>query len=183
LTNKTVLTAALVVCGLVMVLGQAGCQRAAGPTNLAGAGPRANPTPEKIDSAAISAELIKLERDWAEAVKNGDADTVRRVMADDIVIVNPDGSAAGKAEEVQAIQDRVVTIDGWDIQEPKVTVLDANNAFVSGRGVIKNGKAKVPNSKQTIDISGEYRFLDVYARRDGRWQAVASQTTAISKNQ
>jgi hypothetical protein len=62
-------------------------------------------------------------------------------------------------------------------------VLDANNAFVTGRGVIKNGKSKVPNSKQTIDISGEYRFLDVYARRDGRWQAVASQTTAISKNQ
>jgi uncharacterized protein (TIGR02246 family) len=166
-----------------MVLGQAACQRAAAPTNLADAGARANPTPEKIDTAAISAELIKLERDWADAVKNGDADTVRRVMADDIVIINPDGSAPSKAEEVQAIQERMVTIEAWEIQEPRVTVLDANNAFVTGRGVIKNGKSKVPNSKQTIDISGEYRFLDVYARRDGRWQAVASQTTAISKNQ
>ena len=181
--KTNVLSAALVVCGLVMVLFFAGCQRATPPTNLAEGRAAATPAPEKIDAAAIEAELIKLERAWAEAVKNGDADTVKRVMADDIVIINPDGSKPTKAEEVQAIQDRLVTIESWEILEPKVTVLDANNAFVSGRGVIKNGKSKVPNSKQSIDISGEYRFLDVYARRNGQWQAVASQTTPIRKNQ
>jgi len=74
-----------------------------------------------------------------------------------------------------------VTMDSWEILEPKVTVLDENNAFVTGRGVIKNGKAKVSNSRKTIDISGEYRFLDVYARRNGTWQAVASQTTPIAQ--
>jgi len=177
LMNKNVLLAVMALFGLVMV--QAGCQKAvAPPTNRADAG--ATATPEKIDTAANQAELIKLERDWADAVKNGDADTVRRVMADDIVIINPDGSTSTKAEEVEAVQARVVTIESWDISEPKVTVLDANNAFVTGRGLIKNGKSKVPNSKKSIDISGEYRFLDVYARRNGKWQAVASQTTPIA---
>ena len=174
--NKNVLLAALAMFCLLLV--QAGCQKAASPTNRAEAGPVA--TPEKIDTAAIQAELIKLERDWADAVKNGDADTVRRVMADDIVVINPDGSTSTKAAEVEAVQARVVTIDSWDISDPKVTVLDANNAFVTGRGLIKNGKAKVPNSNKTIDISGEYRFLDVYARRNGKWEAVASQTTPIA---
>jgi hypothetical protein len=61
-------------------------------------------------------------------------------------------------------------------------VLDANNAFVTGRGVIKNGRLKVANSTRLIDISGEYRFLNFYAKRDGNWQAVASQTTPIQKN-
>lgn len=181
--NKTVLSAALAVLAFVMVLGLNGCQRAAPPTNLADSRAAASPTPEKIDTAAIEAELIKLERDWADAFKNGDADTARRVMSDDITIINPDGSTATKADEVQAIQARLVTIEAWEILEPKVTVLDANNAFVMGRGIIKNGKSKVPNSKETIDISGEYRFLDVYAKRNGRWQAVASQTTPIRKNQ
>jgi ketosteroid isomerase-like protein len=182
LMNKNVLSAALTVFCLVMILG--GCQKAAGPaTTRSDASPTAHATPEKIDTAAIETELIKLERQWADAVKNGDADTVRNVMADDIVIINPDGSTPTKAEEVDAVQARVVTIDSWDISDPKVTVLDANNAFVTGRGVIKNGKAKVPNSKKTIDISGEYRFLDVYAKRNGKWQAVASQTTPIPKNQ
>ena len=164
-----------------MVLGQAGCQKAAAPTNLADSGAAAAPTPEKIDVAAIEAELIKLERQWADAVKNGDADTVRRVMSDNIVITNADGSTPTKAEEVQAIQSGALTIESFEIIDPKVTVLDANNAFVAGRGVIKNGKLKVQNSTRPIDISGEYRFLDVYAKRDGRWQVVATQTTPVQK--
>jgi hypothetical protein len=65
--------------------------------------------------------------------------------------------------------------------DPKVTVINADSAFVTGRSVIKNGKYKDANTKKTIDISGEYRFLDVYSRRDGKWQAVASQATAIAK--
>jgi len=177
LLTRNVLAVALSMFFLVMV--QGGCQSAvAPPTNRA----ETTPTPRKIDTAAIEAEVIKLEREWADAVKNGDADAARRVMADDIAIVNPDGSTSAKAEEVDAIQAKTVTMDSWEILEPKVTVLDENNAFVTGRGVIKNGKSKLPNSKKTIDISGEYRFLDVYARRNGTWQAVASQTTPIPKN-
>ena len=181
--KRNVLSAALVVFGLFMVLTAAGCQRAAAPTNLADGHAAATPTPEKIDTAAIEAEIIKLERQWADAFKTGDAEAARRVMADDVTIISPDGSTSSKAEEVRAIQDKLVTMESWEILEPKVTVLDANNAFVTGRGVIKNGKAREPNSKTTIDISGEYRFLDVYARRNGNWQAVASQATAITKAQ
>lgn len=180
--NKNVLPAALVVLVFAMVLVLAGCQRAAAPTNLADRGATAAPSPqERFDPVAIEAEIIKLERDWADAFKTGDADAARRVMADDITIINPDGSTSAKIDEVQAIQARLVTMESWEILEPKVTVLDANNAFVMGRGIIKNGKSKVPNSKETIDISGEYRFLDVYAKRNGKWIAVASQTTPIRK--
>ena len=181
LLSRNVIAVTCTTVFLVMV--QTACQRvAAPPTNRADSA-ATTPAPRKIDNAAIEAEVIKLEHEWADAVKNGDADAARRVMADDIAIVNPDGSTSAKAEEVEAIQAKVVTMDSWEILEPKVTVLDENNAFVTGRGVIKNGKSKVPNSKKTIDISGEYRFLDVYARRNGTWQAVASQTTPISKLQ
>ena len=180
--KKNVLSAALVVFGLMMVVPLAGCQRAEAPTNLADARAAASPTPEKIDTAAIEAELIKLERAWAEAVKNRDAETVRRVLADDAVIVYADGVVATKADELRSIETGATTMESWDLLEPKVTVLDANNAFVTGRGVIK-GKSKAANMKDEIDISGEYRILDVYARRKGQWQAVASQTTTIRKNQ
>lgn len=181
--NRNVLSVALSVFGLLMVVAQIGCQRAAAPTNLAEARAAASPTPEKIDTAAIEAELIRLEREWVDAIKSGNADAAKRVMSDDIVVINPDGSASSKAAEIQAIQDKLVTMDSWEIVDPKVTVLDAKNAFVTGQGVIKNGKSKAPGSKRTIDISGEYRFLDVYSRRDGAWQAVASQTTLISKDE
>jgi hypothetical protein len=160
----------------------AGCQKAvAPPTNRAGNGAAAHATPEKIHTAAIEAELIKLEREWANAPKNRDADTLRRVLADDLAITYPDGSTGTKVDEVRTIETGAVTMDSWELQDPKVTVLSADSAFITGRGIIRNGKVKDPNMKKSIDISGEYRFLDVYARRNGNWQAVASQTTPIKK--
>ena len=179
--KRNVLLTALALTGLLLVLWLSGCQKAAPPTNLAGSGASATPSPEKFDAAAIEAELIKLERDWAGAVKNRDADTVRRVLADDAVITYADGVVATKSEEVRNIETGAVTIESWDLLEPKVTVLDADAAFVTGRGVIK-GKSKAANMKTEINISGEYRVLDVYARRNGKWQAVASQTTPIRKD-
>ena len=181
--NKNVLPAALAVFSLFLIFAFSGCQRAAAPTNPAASSAAANPSPEKVDTAAIEAEIIKLERDWANSPKNRDADTVRRVLADDVVITYPDGSTGAKADEVRTIESGAVTADSWELLDPKVTVLDADAAFITGRGVIRNGKYKDPNTKKTIDISGEYRFLDVYARRNGKWQAVASHTTPIQKNQ
>jgi hypothetical protein len=64
--------------------------------------------------------------------------------------------------------------------DPKVTVLSADSAFITGRSSIKDGKYKEPTMAKAIDISGEYRFLDVYARRNGRWQVVASQATKVA---
>lgn len=177
--NKNVLSAALAVLAFVMVAGLNGCQRGAAPTNLADTGAAASPTPERIDTAAIEAEIIQLERDWANSPKNRDADTVRRVLADDVVLNYPDGTTGTKADEVRLIESGAIAMDSWELQEPKVTVLNANTAFITGRGIIRNGKYKDPKTNRTIDITGEYRFLDVYARRNGKWQAVASQATPI----
>ena len=113
----------------------------------------------------------------APRTKNGEA--VRRVVADDAVLVYPDGTVATKADEVRTIEAGDVTSDSFEMLESKVTVFDANAAFITGRSSIKNGKYKDPNTKKTIDISGEYRFLDVYAKRNGRWQVIASQATKI----
>ena len=160
---------------LAMVLG--GCQPAATGTNRADAVAAASPV--KVDPAAIEAEILKLEREWMDAPKTKNGETVRRVVADDAVLVYPDGTVATKADELRTVENGDVTADSFELLESKVTVLDANAAYIAGRSVIRNGKYKDPNTKKTIDISGEYRFLDVYAKRDGRWQVTASQATKI----
>ena len=76
-------------------------------------------------------------------------------------------------------QARIIA-DSFEMLDPKVTVIDADSAFITGRSVIKNGKYTVPDQKKPIDITGEYRFLDVYAKRDGKWQVVASQAVRRS---
>ena len=165
---------------VAVALGIAGCQPAV-DTNRNAALATASPQKPAFDAAAIEAEVIKLEHEWADANKSHNAEAVRRLVADDAVIVYPDGSVATKADEVRTIESAAVTADAFEMIDPKVTVVNADSAFITGRSVIKNGKYKDANTKKTIDISGEYRFLDVYSRRDGKWQAVASQATKIAK--
>lgn len=169
---------ALFVTAVAVVL--TGCQPAL-DTNRNAALATASPQKAAFDPAAIEAEVIKLERQWADANKTHNADAVRQLVADDAVIVYPDGSVATKADEVRTIESGSITADAFEMVDPKVTVVNADSAFIAGKSVIRNGKYKDANTKKAIDISGEYRFLDVYARRDGKWQAVASQATRIAK--
>jgi len=169
---------ALFVTAVAVVL--TGCQPAV-DTNRNQALAKASLQKEAFDPAAIEAEVMKLEREWADANKSHNSEAVRRLVADDAVIVYPDGTLATKAEEVSTIESGAITADAFEMVDPKVTVVNADSAYVTGKSVIRNGKYKDATTKKTIDISGEYRFLDVYSRRDGKWQAVASQATRIAK--
>ena len=64
------------------------------------------------------------------------------------MIVYPDGSTATKADEVRTIESGAITADAFEMLDPKVTVIDADAAFITGRSVIKNGKFKDAKSKE-----------------------------------
>jgi ketosteroid isomerase-like protein len=169
---------ALVFFVILLAVGLSGCQPAV-DTNRNAAAAAATPAKEKVDPAAIEVEILKLEREWMDAPRTKNGEAVRRVVADDAMLVYPDGSTATKADEIRTIEAGDVTSDSFEMLESKVTVINADAALLSGRSSIKNGKYKDPNTKKTIDISGEYRFLEVYAKRDGKWQVIASQATKI----
>jgi ketosteroid isomerase-like protein len=169
---------ALALLSVAVVAVMNGCQPAL-DTNRNNAIATASPAKETYDQAAIEAEILKLEREWADANKTHNVEAVKRIVADNAVIVYPDGSTATGADEMRTVESGSITADSFEIIDPKVTVIDADSAFITGRSLIKNGKNVVPGQKRPIDISGEYRFVDVYAKRDGKWQVVASQATKI----
>ena len=177
--NRNALSIALTLVVSVVGLVSVGCSPSA-ETNLnSGLTTNRNSAPEPVNTASIEAELKKIEAEWPKAYKAKDGAAVKALLADDVVLTYPDGSTGTKNDEVQLTETGAVTYDSWDMVEGKVTVLDADAAFMSGRTVVKNGKLKDPKSQQTIDISGEYRYLDVYAKRNGKWQVVASQVTQV----
>jgi hypothetical protein len=136
------------------------------------------PTPDK---AAIETELKKIENDWPRIMKERDSTTVKRIEADDGVFVYPDGSIGDKAKDVKDTESGALSADSWELADLNVNVLDNDSAVVSGRSIVKGGKYKMPNGK-TQDISGEYRFIDTYARRNGQWQLVAGASTPVMKD-
>ena len=170
----------LVLSLLVLITGMSACQPASPDTNRdATKTANANVAKETVNPVAIEAEIIKLENDWAAATQRHDVNAVRKFLADDLVMTYPDGTTGNKTSELTVIESGAMTADAWELSDTKVTVLGPDAAFITGRGVLKNAKYKDANMKKAIDISGEYRFTDVYARRNGQWLAVASQTTQI----
>jgi hypothetical protein len=152
-----------------------GCQKAADDTNRAAT---PCPTPETADTAAVETELLRIENDWPRVIKEKDVEAVKRTEADDGIFVYPDGTLGDKATDVKDMENGALSAESWELMDLKVTVLDKDAGVVSGRSVIKNGKYKMPDGK-TIDISGQYRFIDTFARRSGEWKLVAGAATPI----
>lgn len=146
-------------------------------SNTSTAAPTPEPTPDK---AAIEAALTKIENDWPRIIKEHDAAAVRRIEADDAVFVYPDGSLGDKAQDIKDMEAGSLSADSWEVADIKVNVLDNDAAVVSGRSIVKGGKYKSPDGK-IQDISGEYRWIDSYSRRNGQWQIVAGATTPVMK--
>jgi len=143
------------------------------PTNANMASPEATP-----DQAAIAAELTKIENDWPRIIRERDGAAVRRVEADDVFLVYPDGQTGDKGQDIKDIESGAISADSWDITDLKVNVLDKDAAVVSLRNTVTKGKYKMSDGR-TSDISGQYRSVDTFVRRNGQWQLVASATVKV----
>jgi ketosteroid isomerase-like protein len=169
--------AVLSLAAALLAVSQFGCANPQNTNTNTGGMATPEPTPDKT---AIAAELTKIENDWPRIIKEHDAAAVRRVEADDAVFVYPDGSAGDKNQDIKDMESGALSADSWEVADLKVNVLDNDSAVASGRSIVKGGKYKSPDGK-TQDISGEYRWIDTYARRNGQWQLVAGATTPIMK--
>jgi ketosteroid isomerase-like protein len=169
-------TVILGACSLgLSVLLLSGCQPAAN-TNQAVV--TTSPSPERVDTASIQTELMRIENDWPRIIKEKDAGAVERIEADDAIFIYPDGSLGNKAQDLKDISGGVLTADSWQVADLQVVVLDADSAFVAGRAIVTNGKYKTPDGK-SMNLPSQYRFIDTYARRNGEWKLVAGANTPV----
>jgi ketosteroid isomerase-like protein len=110
-------------------------------------------------------ELTGLNHDYVESVQQGDVDRFEAILADDFLASNPDGSLVDK-QQFLAQTARPVTISGLAAHDVRVRVLGdvaiihARTSYTTRTGEQRCG-----------------RYTDVWARRDGRWLAVAAHVT------
>jgi ketosteroid isomerase-like protein len=138
--------------------------------------PSPEPTPDK---AAIESDLTKIEMDWPRIIKEKDAAAVRKVEADDVVLIYPDGEIGNKDRDVKDIESGALSFDSWDLSDVVVKVLDNDAAVVTLHTTVKGGKYKPADAKAAQDITGQYRSVDTFVRRNGQWQMIASASTPI----
>src|SRR5437899_1747981 len=133
-----------------------------------------------IDKSAIEAELTRIENDWPRVIKEHDAAAVRRFEADDAVFVYPDGSLGGKDQDIKDIESGALSADSWEVSDVTIKILDKDSAIATAHTAVKGGKYKAQDGK-TQDISGEYRSVDTFVRRNEQWQLIGSATVPLPK--
>lgn len=170
---------ALALVTAFAVFSQTGCQQADPGRTTSGTSASSKPEPEKIDEAALEAELLRIQRDWPRAVKEKDVATLRRLTADDMIMVYPDGTVGTKEQEIKDIESGAFTVDSWEMTDLQVKVLNASAAGVIGRSIVK-GKYNAQDGRVSA-INGQYRFANTYARRNGEWKLVVSATAPVDR--
>ena len=118
--------------------------------------------------------LLTVETAWSQAAVGRDRAVLDRFYADEYIFTNEDGVASNKTKEIADITSGVFRLTSFKFSDFKVHVY-GEVAVVTGQNNIK-GRWE-DNAK---DVSGPYRFTDVFVMRGGRWQCVASQSSRIS---
>ena len=119
-----------------------------------------------------TAEMIALEKEFNAALMHADSKAVEAMIADDMVLTNPDGAVTHKSEEVESLRSGDEKLDSVDLSD--VRVLDLGPVAVVTGKLVEKGRYK------TTDVSGEYRFTDVWAKRNGKWQLVAGHESLLT---
>ena len=115
--------------------------------------------------------LIDLERQWDAAFQRQDATFIESVLAEEFIATYGDGTRGDKAKELALVRDFNQQVDSRRLDDFIVKVYRDTAVVWFTQYLVGpvNGK---PTEVQ-------YQYMDVWIIRDGRWQAVASQSTRI----
>src|SRR5947208_16161107 len=122
-------------------------------------------------NADIEKKIIQLERDWGEALANRDLVALDRILGDDHSVITKDGSVLTKAQELAKHGESADEL--FDLEPMKVRVF--------GDTAVVTGGHREKSQYHGRDTSGHYRWMDVFVKRNGRWQAVASELTRVEE--
>lgn len=117
--------------------------------------------------------LMEIEREWGDAMTKRDIVALDRILGDDHSVITKDGSVLTKAQELANYKSGESSNELSDFEPMKVRVF-GDTAVVTG-----GHREKSHNFGK--DTSGHYRWTDLFVKRSGRWQAVASELTRVEE--
>jgi hypothetical protein len=125
-------------------------------------------------ATADEATVKKIEQEILDGILKSDTSLFEKYVSSDYLGVGPDGATQNKSEFLSDVKSGTLKLESSQESEMKVQVAGADMAVVVYR----------TNDKGTYkgkDITGEYRWVDVFVKRDGKWQIAIDQGTQIAK--
>ncbi len=125
-------------------------------------------------TADVEATLKKIEQELTDTIVKSDTSAFEKHLASDYLGIGPDGVTQNKSELLADIKSGTLKLESSTLSEMKVQVTDPDMAVVVYRSTDKG-------TYKGKDVTGEYRWLDVFVKRGGKWQIAIDQGTQIAK--
>ena len=114
-------------------------------------------------------ELLTLEKAFAEAIVRNDLEGIGRLVADDWIIIDPNGEIVDRTRFFEVIKSGALTHEMMESEDFRVRVY--------GDSAVVTGLTRTKGKFMGQEFSTQERATDVFVKRDGRWQCVLTHLT------
>jgi ketosteroid isomerase-like protein len=119
-------------------------------------------------------ELRAIEQRLAAAWVNSDLEFINRVLADEWSVTDAAGRVLDKRQVLrEAFESKDRQIESLQIDDVQVRIF--------GGCAVVTGRTRATGRYQGSSMSVTLRFTDVFVRRAGNWQVVASHATQLAQ--
>jgi len=126
--------------------------------------------PASKSTVEIEQHLRQLNDEWVKALMRGDVETLSRIMADDFIFAYPlEGD--DKAQFIADVTARELKVEHLSRAQVSVRVFGATAVLTARDSAtwLYHGR----------ELSGQYKIIQIYSERDGRWQLCALQACPL----
>jgi ketosteroid isomerase-like protein len=116
-------------------------------------------------------ELLRIEEEFAQAIVSDDLEGVGRIVADDWIIIDPNGDIVDRTRFLEVIKSGALTHDMMKSEEFRVRVY--------GDSAVVTAVTRTKGKFMGQEFSTQERATDVFVKRDGRWQCVLTHLTRL----
>lgn len=127
---------------------------------------------QKFRNTKVEQELKKVEEEWTNAYVRHDAAPLERILADEFITVGSNGQSHGKAQDIEELKSDSANYEYSTPYDLDIRVY-GDMAAVIGR---TKERGHYDSGRQ---FTNEYRWMDIFVKRQGRWQCIAAQVASI----
>ncbi len=118
-------------------------------------------------------EILKIEEAFGRALVANDVKAIGEILADDWIIIDPDGGIIDKARFLGAIGSGALSHEAMDASNFLIRTRD-NTVTVTA---LTTSKGRFMGQEFTT----QERATDVFVREDNRWQCMVTHLTRIKE--
>jgi len=117
------------------------------------------------------ATLTRQADAWDKAIVRKDVAAIQANMADDFRQIDGDGDIEDKASFVSGVVAANLEIDPYTVDDFEIRLY--------GDAALLSGRTRMTGRYNAKPFVSHYRYIDVYARRNGVWKIVSVQITRL----